>query len=287
MDLDDNRIKELPPLNLELDWYLYFCMRDDAVTSVAVDLTFGAEPEDSPLSSLTIIKIDLLEPDGGLASGTEAVLVDELQERLEEVANHLGTGILNRIRRRSPPRFRYVGRVTGGGTRQLYFYGTAAMPEIVYKRVFSDARFDPYEVASAESEDPKHATYWEDLHPGAALNPIVLGDAQIEVRKQQGDDVYAKREVEHALWFPTAADRQAFLDLVAREDETGMFTIDSASMTDSSNERFPLTMTSMESVDKMWTNIFVVALSDRAAKFGGTYDGWSAQVITPSGRDRA
>jgi len=277
--VDTSRIEQLPPLHVTLGWYLYFCMRDDSITSVAVDLTFGTDPADSQLSWLTIIRIDLLTPDAGLAVGTEAVVLDELQERLEEVANSLGNGILDRVLRRAPPRFRYVGRETGGGSRQLYFYGTAAMPEIVYERVFADARFDPYNVASAEREESEHITYRNDLHPGAALNALVLGDAQIEMRREQGDRLDVKREVEHALWFRSALDRQAFLEFLHKEDPAGLFKINDSSGSGSTGERFGVTITTLQSVDRIWSDIFTIGLSNHAARFGGTYDGWSALVI--------
>ncbi len=279
MDMDNSRIEELPTLHVKLDWYLYFCMHNDAITSIAVDLTFGTGPMDASLSWLTIVKIDLLAPDGGLAVGTEAEVLDALQEQIEHVANNLRGGFFDRIRRRPPPRFCYVGRVTGEGSRRLYFYGNTVIPAIVYERVLSDARFEPYDIASVELEDPEYATYREDLHPGAALNAIVLGDEQIEMRVQHGDDLDQEREVAHTLWFRTAADRQAFLDLLEQEDQARLFTPDGASVTDLPDEHFEVTLTSMQSVDKLWTNIFVVALSTRAARFNGTYDGWSAPVI--------
>lgn len=273
------QVNELPPITVPLGWYVYFCMRDDAPTSVAVDLTFDGDAPDRDLSWVTIVRIELLDPVGGLAMGVEAEVLDEITEMFEDVANRVRPGLFGRfIKRSPPPRFRYVGRETGNGFRQLYFYGTAPVPASVYKRVFAVPKFGIYNVASFEREDPERTTYREDLHPGVALNALVLSDAQIEIRKEEGDDLGVEREVVHRVWFSTAEDRRRFVELF--EQDAHAFTIELTDPADEA-ERFGVTLRCNHSVDQMWTNIYVVALAGHAAKCGGKYDGWEALVILP------
>ena len=104
---------------------------------------------------VTIIEVDLLDPVGGLAFDREAEVLDGIAEMFEDVSNHLPPGLFGRIfKRPSRSRFRSVGRVTGNGSRRLYFYGTAAVPAIVYERVFAVPEFRVYNVGSLEREDP-------------------------------------------------------------------------------------------------------------------------------------
>jgi hypothetical protein len=272
-----NEVHELEPIRVSLDWYLYFLMREDAITSVAVDLTFASDPDAASLRWLTVIRVVIPDPVGGLAFNERAEDLDALAERFEEVLASGGTGLVSRLLRRPRERYRYVGRVTGAGVRKLYFYGTAAVPASAYRKVFADERFDPYETGSADREDPHHETYRDVLHPGGALHALINGDAQIEMRKEQGDDLETARDVDHTLLFPTAADRQAFLAFMEREDPQRTFAITAPD--DDGKDDFLVNVRARHSVDKLWTNIYVVALTEKAGRFNGKYDGWGALVM--------
>jgi hypothetical protein len=272
-----NEVQELEPIRVSLDWYLYFRMQEDAITSVAVDLTFESDPDAASLPWLTVIRVVIPEPVGGLAFNEQAEELDALAQRFEEVLASSGNGFVDRLLRRPKQRYRYVGRVTGGGVRKLYFYGTAAVPASAYRRVFAEERFDPYETGSAEREDPAHEAYRDVLHPGGALHALINGDAQIENRKEQGDDLEQQRDVDHTLLFPTAGDRQAFLAFLQEEDPSGAFAITIPD--DDGDDDFVVNVGARHSVDKLWTNIYVVALTEKAERFHGTYDGWGAFVI--------
>lgn len=272
-----NEVHELEPIRVSLDWYLYFIMQEDAITSVAFDLTFERDPDAASLPWLTVIRIVIPDPVGGLAFNEQAVELDALAERFEEVLASSGEGFVDRLLRRPKQRYRYVGRVTGGGVRKLYFYGTAAVPASAYRRVFAEERFDPYETGSAEREDPHHEAYRTVLHPGGALHALINGDAQIEMRREQGDDLETARDVDHTLQFSTAADRRAFVEFMEREDPHRTFAVTVPA--DDGDDGFDVNVRARHSVDKLWTNIYVVALTEKAERFNGKYDGWGAFVI--------
>ena len=249
---------------------------------MAVDLTFGAAP-DPQLTWLTIVKLDLLSPENGVAVGVEAEVLDAIQEEVEEVANTESPRLLGRLLKRpTTDRFRYVGRVTGGGARLLYFYGTAPIPKIVYKRVFAIREYSLYDVGSLEKEDPRLATYWEDLHPGRALNGLILGDAQLDEREAQGDDLSREREVEHSVWFPTAEDRERFVERMNAEDEGRVFRLQRVDSAEGDGGRFGVDVTCTHALEKLWVHIYTVALARHAGRCGGTYEGWGALVV-PAG----
>lgn len=265
-------MQQLAPVTVTLGWYLYFCMRGNAITSIAVDLTFGSDPAAAELPWLTIVKIDLHEPFLGVAVDDEAVLLDEMSERFEAELDALGRGLLDRLRKRPAPRFRYVARETRDGARYLYFHGTAPVPKRVYQRVFAVPKFATYDCGSLERHEPDHATWREELHPGPALNPLVLSRAQVEMRLEQGDRLEIEREVEHRIEFDSSDDRRGFIDYLEREDSGQTFRI-------AVGDESGVTLTATHRVDGLWTDIHVSALVSHAAKFGGRYDGWGALVI--------
>src|SRR4029079_436808 len=72
--------------------------------------------------------------------------------------------------------------------------------------------------------------YLTNLHPGAALQPLLLSWSQLELRREHGDQLDVPRDVNHALSFKSEKGRTDFLDFVRGDGwKSRTFDVDSDS----------------------------------------------------------
>lgn len=269
-----------------LHWFHYFIQRNNVLTSVVVDLTFGAEELDSALDWCTIVTVTLRYPtQAGWTSKTESEILGRLEADLQETANDYRPGLLDKLLRRSTKlKVRSVGRETASGVQKLYFYGTASIPDSVLEQVLAAPEFDSEqwsrEVFRAKDKDESRSFYTGNLHPGAALRWLILNDSQLKIREAQGDDLDAEREVEHQLSFPDAESRRRFVAALIDVSGPDQWAIVLRPDPSPEDPGFRVTVTHEQAVNKLWADVFVMALSSRAQGFGGDYEGWGALVMT-------
>jgi hypothetical protein len=279
-------VEQGPTEHVVLLWFHYFTQRDNVLTSVVVDLTFGAEELDSPLDWCTIVRVTLRHPtEAGWTNHTESEVLGRLEEELENAANDYQPSLVDKLLRRSTKlRVRSVGRETAGGVQKLYFYGTAPIPASVFEHVLAAPEFDTQqwsrEVFSSKDKDESRSFYTGSLHPGAALRWLILTDSQLKVREEEGDDLGAEREVDHELSFPDEESRRRFVEALVEVSGQEQWTIVLGPVPSPEEPgRFHVTVSHEQSVNKLWADVFVTALSSRAESFGGDYEGWGALVI--------
>jgi hypothetical protein len=278
-------VEEGPTEHVALHWFHYYTQRENVLTSVVVDLTFGAEKLDPPLDWCTIVTVNLRYPEAGWATKAESEVLGALEVELENAANDYQPSLLDRLLRRATKlEVRSVGRETAGGVQKLYFYGTAPIPASVFEQVLATPEFDTKqwsrEVFSAKEKDESRSFYTGNLHPGAALRGLILSDSQLKTREERGDDVDTVREVDHELSFPDEESRRRFIDALIEVSGPDHWTIAIGSVPSPEEPRFHVTVTHEQSVNKLWADVFVTALSSRAESFGGEYEGWGALVVT-------
>ncbi len=258
-------------MNVE-NWFMYFCMRENTVDSVVVNLSH--DKSDYSLPWLTIISHSMLQASNGFASVAESEILDQIQNGMEEMLNETKPGFLKRVfAREKTSRFKFVGRRTGAGSRDLYYYGATAISEPVCEIFFS--RFASYKFEVTRIIDPKWSRYF-NLHPRRALRALILSDAQIESRKKDGEDIFAERIVDHTLYFPSKDARKKFIEDVSLEN----WGVQSADESDPINDSHHyVTLQRTHCVTKMWSDIHIIALASRAEQYGGTYEGWGSFVM--------
>ena len=279
-------IEQLPPYHADLRGFHYFTQRENVLILIVVDLTFGSDKADPPLDWCTIVKVNLRDPsNAGLTKAAEEEMLGQLEEALEDAANGVHASLLDKLLRRSTTlKVRNVGRETAGGVQKIYFYGTGPIPDVVFKRVMAMPEFDNQQwsrqVATAIEKDDALSFYTSNLHPGAALNPLILTQAQLEMRtdREYGDDLDPEAAVTHELSFPDAESRQRFVTSFVDISKGDPVPWEINFAPDPAGEEpgaFRVRLTREQEVDKL-IEIYVTALSARAESFGGKYEGWTS-----------
>jgi hypothetical protein len=256
------------------NFFLYFAAPNNIPCLVVVDISADQNPLNLEMKVLTVVTIKCIAP---IANGlgvepNEADVLEEMQEFILENANRDERGIINKLFSRADPKFCFVGRTTDLGERKLYFYGHEAIPSNIFHNVV--AKFNSHSFEVSYIDDPDWSQYKNWLHPGAAMRAILASEAQLAVRKEQGDITGVPRLVDHTLFFPDIAGRSAFIE---RIKPLGW----KISMTETATSRgdWGVTVSTEHDVDKLDTDVYIVALSKCAKKFGGMYDGWGAYIV--------
>jgi regulator of RNase E activity RraB len=249
------------------DWDFYFARVNDAVTSIFVDL--GVR-NDAPLEKrpwLLVVSVQLRTPrDDGLATQEEAQKLHEIGTALDSMISVTCGAQL-------------VGRVTGSGRREFYFY--AAEPgelEAAAERVMKS--YDGYEYEVVSLFQPDWDQYFH-LYPSDSNLERMQNRQLLEQLAEQGDDHELPRKVEHWLHFADAESRDACRDTLAAID----FVIEDESESEEEGEMLPfgLVVSRTDSVDTHTINGITLELARLAREHGGRYEGWEAPVTLAAG----
>lgn len=172
-----------------------------------------------------------------------------------------------------PEALRLVGWRARAGQAELYFHGERALDR---RHLAHAARHLPgVVIRCSERDDPRWTFYLESLHPGPALDPLLLTAVQLEERQRCGDDHAVPRAVDHLVRFRDPRDRQRFAELLreVRQDwDVRPFEADG-------ERRFGLECTAEHSLQRWVIDAHVIALAGRADELGGVYDGWGAPRV--------
>lgn len=254
-------------------WDVYFRMEDDCVESVAYDLGIAKNVPISELPWLLQMAIPLKNPnEGGLTTTEEAELLDKMEELVESSINKNSTLIGKLFSRdKELNKLIYVGRITGGGVRIYNFYGNHNnFPKSVLQDVATQFQSHPFKLNILE--DPRWVVYLNELHPGSALAPLFLSRSVLEVLEKDGDQLQDPRDVNHTIFFKRDDERKGFLDWIKKDGWQATLLKENVAANDA--DRFGVVLTKKHRIDRMWSDIHVVALCSRANKFNGRYDGW-------------
>lgn len=180
-------------------WDFYFCDLDGHRCSIFVDLALdGAAPVRAE-PCLLWVSVDLHDP--GL-DGLPAADFDELHE----IEDALFDALSARLGARA------VGRLTGEGSRQFFFYAakpaTGALEETVRETM---GRFPEQAFTSGERDDPEWRHYREFLFPSEEELVTIENQHVVEELIAHGDSLDAPRAVDHWLYFPSAAKQAEFV----------------------------------------------------------------------------
>jgi hypothetical protein len=245
------------------DWDFYFARVNGAVSSIFVDL--GVRP-DAPLEKrpwLLWVFGDLQSPNTeGLATQQEAAALHAIGDALDAtIAPACGAQL--------------VGRVTGAGRREFYFYAEEPGPldEAVGNAMKAFASY-AHECGSALQPDWEQ--YLNLLYPSVSNLQRMFNRRVLESLAGQGDSHETPRQVDHWLEFPDEAARAACRDtLLAIEFRLeGEYTNDEAG----ADMPFTVVVSRVDSVDSHTINGITLELARVAGEHGGRYQGWECPV---------
>lgn len=248
-------------------WIVYHVGRNDVLHRVAADTTLSAPVAGMP--HLTRLSMPHRGRPGHAFTPEDGIVLDALTAAIEGGS----TSLLGRLLDGKPVHTLFVGRETHGGVCHLYFHGERDLPK---RQLVSLERLAPgraFEVASRP--DPEWRFYRDELHPGPALSALLLSQAQLDQRREHGDDLARERDVDHTLLFPTEAAREAFLSAVGQQGRERLFEMPE----ERTGRPFGVEVKRTHTLAPAVVDMHILHLSSHANVHGGTYDGWGAPEL--------
>ncbi len=250
-------------------WETYSSRFGQHPAFVNFNIDFGRTTDSCPYSNLVRFRIKLKAPShSGLPTGHEFVDLSEVERAL---AAHIGSesGLL-------------AGKVTCNGLRDLAFY--VNLTEEACWRIGGEVgKACSYEIVVLHEEDRECQYYWQQLYPTITEWQSIKNLRQEEQLRRQGDMLTASREIFHWAYFPSDANRSAFIDQL-----TAMFghEVEPVSqfeqpLQDSSSVHHIVQLRHMGCPDHQSIQPITFGIAQLAHEMGGTYDGWETSVIEP------
>ncbi|MCC8193902.1 MAG: DUF695 domain-containing protein, partial [Deltaproteobacteria bacterium] len=208
------------------------------------------------LSVMAYVTLDFQDPDeNGMSKPSEYETLMAIEDALVPALAH--------------ETCMFVGRCTTNGQRDFFFYmdNAKGMEEKVEAVM---ASFNDYAWDMGLVEEPGWDTYLEFLYPDEQGMDTIWNNRVRRQLAEHGDNMALPRPIDHLLYFPSAADRDAFKSEVLAEN----FTVKDV---DNDPERpFGLLVQrddAPEDIDDVtWP------LRELAGAHGGHYDGWGCEV---------
>lgn len=244
------------------EWDFYFARVNDAVSSIFVDLGVRADVPIEKRPWLLWVHVPLLAAKAdGLATNEESRKLHELGEGLSSLVSAACGAQL-------------VGRITGSGRREFYFY--AAEPGELTASVANVMKgFPEYRYDTGSTFQPDWDQYLT-LYPSETNLERMQNRRMLEALAAQGDAHELPRKVEHWLHFGDEASRAACRETLVAID----FAIEDEGMSEEEGEEMPfaLVVSRVDSVDSHTINGITLELQRLAGEYCARYDGWECAV---------
>jgi len=246
------------------EWDFYFARVNDAVSSIFVDLGIRPEVpiEKRPWLLWVWVEMQSARPDG-MSSNEEAPTLQEIGESLDATISATCGAQL-------------VGRITGTGRREFYFY--AAEPgDLDAATANAMQRFDTYKYETGSSFQPDWDQYLNLLYPSDSNLERMQNRRLLEALAEQGDVHEVARKVDHWLYFADEAGRDICRDTLVAID----FMIEEENVSDEPDDPLPyvLVVSRVDPVDSHTINGITLELARLAGENRGNYDGWGCDAM--------
>ena len=245
---------------IEGHWESYFTRVNNQLASIFVDLARQANAPDPGRPVLLHLWVNFLNPrQDGLSDSEEAPALFELEDAIDDAVRGRCGAV-------------YVGRITGSGRREFYFYGPNEDEyESAVNAVMS--RYPSYEYEWGTHRDPEWKQYLELLYPTSVDFLQIKNRHVIDELMKHGDTLEKTRNVSHWAYFraPDArsvfADRAEGLGYKVREYEV-----------EEGDQPYAVVLNREDHVDWNSINNITLELFRLAEEFSGWYDGWETSV---------
>jgi regulator of RNase E activity RraB len=246
-------------------WEFYFCRVNDVLSSIFVDLGARAAAPDPSCGHLLWVWIPLQSPrNDGLSSAEEAPALNAFEDELVAALGPTGAML--------------VGRITGAGRREFYFY--APRPDDFAEAVHAvGARFPDYALEMGDQADPQWSQYFDVLYPGPRDFQRMQNRRVIEALEAEGDTLDAVRPVTHWIYFADPAERAVAATRLA---SAGFQAEDVSSDADGAAEEPGLRIERVGRVDADSIDATVLQILDLLDGLEAEYDGWECPVMKRS-----
>ena len=246
------------------EWDFYFARVNDTVSSIFVDLGIRPEApvEKRPWLLWVWVEMQSARVDG-LSSTDEAPVLNDMGAALDKVVSANCDAQL-------------VGRITGAGRREFYFY--AAEPgELDTATATAMQAFETYKYETGSGFQPDWDQYVNLLYPSQSNLERMQNRRLLEALASQGDVHELPRKVDHWLYFADEATRTVCRDTLSAIE----FTVEEEALSDEPGDPLPyvLVASRVDPVDAHTINGITLELARLASQNGGSYDGWGCDVM--------
>jgi Family of unknown function (DUF695)/Regulator of ribonuclease activity B len=177
----------------------YPCRVDDAPASILLNLAYREE-RPSGRDTLYYAGLQILEPgDHGMGTGADVERLHAAEKAITSAAAKAG--------------FVYVGRLRTAGDWQMAFYAAASRQDALEEIVARERGQRGYRIGS--KEDAGWSYYDDFLMPEAERWQWTMDRRLVQQLAEAGDQHVVPRPVDHYVYFPDDAARDAFLAEVA------------------------------------------------------------------------
>ena len=257
-------------------WKTWFYMLDDERCAVTADFSAAAAAPNVRLPFLTCITVPVRGNGDWYLTPEEEADVDRLVDGMDALIKGPRRG-LSRLLPRLPDETQFVGQRDQEGKCQLFWYSSRLVRKSDVNALA--AHVPGLQWSATTHKDPGWRFYFDNLHPGAALSPLLTSWAQLRQRKREyGEDLFIPREVSHTLMFKDEEGRSQFI-----AQFTSAFAGWLASTYEASEapdgRRFAVILSGTHRIIQMVSDPHIIALSQRAELWGGVYDGWGSLVV--------
>jgi hypothetical protein len=245
------------------DWDCYMTSVNGFVSAIFVDLSLRYELPfaDRPRLLWVFLQLNSPRPDG-LSSSDESPELYKIEDQLvPAMESECGA--------------RFVGKITGAGRREFYFYANPASSfEPIVKRIM--AVFSTYRVDLGEHDDPEWTHYLNVLYPSPREMTTIQNDRVLRVLEKHGDDHSISRPVSHWAYFKSA---DARVRCAKKLTEQGFELIGELDGADHSAKLpFRLVFQRSDRVENRVIDEVTWALGELVNEYEGKYDGWETGV---------
>jgi hypothetical protein len=253
------------------DWDFYFARIDDAVSSIYLNLGLRPDAPNEKQPWLLWVFVEMQSPrEDGMSSKEEAPVLHRIEEALAAALGPMCGA-------------QFVGRITGQGRREFYFYGSEPGElDAAVSQAMQGFQSHAYECSSAFQ--PDWDQYLKLLYPSDSNLQRMLNRRVLDALAANGDVHEEPRRVDHWLYFSTADGRAACREtLLAIE-----FSLVDEHLHEDPADEMPhtLVVSRVDSVEMRTINGITLELARLAAQHGGRYDGWESEA-TPAGEPAA
>lgn len=168
-----------------------------------------------------------------------------------------------------------VGRITGAGRRELYFYAgdSNGFTNAVHR---VSAHYPDYSVDMGDQPDPEWSQYLNVLYPGPRDFQRIQNRRVIAALEAEGDVLNTPRPVTHWIYFAESAQRAV---AAAKLSAIGFQTENTDPDTTSPAGDIGLRIERVEPVDEASIDATALLILDSIEGLGAEYDGWECPVM--------
>ena len=253
----------LSSFSQEENWDVYMAQYEKGVGSTMINMSLKevAPVKQIPYLLSTGVALIKCSPDG-LPEKDEFDMLYKISDRIKYV--------LDSIKKN-----KFAGTFSYQCERNDYYYLTDT---VGIRKVLESAyiaAFPKYKYSINIRKDEQWEAYLTFLYPNDETFEYMSNQKVILKLTEEGDDLAKPRQVDHWLYFKTAADRDKFIAYALKEK----FKVESKQFNKDLQLNYQLQISRIDNVNIDSISKITIELRKKAKELNGAYDGWETFVV--------